>query len=1000
MTDHKYDSDYYRTSSGPLPYERSPHWLGFFSKIADHIAESLSPRRVLDAGCAMGFLVESLRDRGIEAWGVDVSSFAVSQVRADVRPYCIVGSILDTIPSGRFDLVTCIEVFERISPEDVEAAADRLCQVTDAILFSSTPTDLQEATHQNVRPIRGWIEFFAKRNLYPDLLFDAQFLTPQAMLFRRRDEALPPDALTFYARVLSARSLQLNGHSPESSAQELGITSSNPDSLRPKVDLAELNCDVQDLKRASAGLRNSVLGQSAEREKLQVQLQRIEAAVEAANKRIDAVLSSRIWRILVRSGQVILSIGGVLNAARRGATKAVHKTSRSMLRPGPSRDNIEIHFDHPQMDGERVLRQKMDIRGWACALTGVKQIAIRLGDLPILPVQTGIIRNDVIQHLPDYPDSDRSGFKAEIDCSQFPEGKNVLQIEVTAASGLTRTMRLDVVVDHRDEYAIWRARNLPEHRRTEILSNIDLFPLKPLITVVTPVFRTPPAHLRACIESVAQQYYSKWQHVLVDDGSNDAECKRILEDTAAADGRVKVSFSAVNKGIAAATNEAINLADGDFIAFLDHDDELSADALYEVVRELNARPDWDVLYSDEDKISLDGRHFDAFFKPDWSPDLHHAVNYICHFLVCRRSLLERVGGLRDGFSGSQDFDLTLRLSEQTSLFRRIPRILYHWRVSATSTALDISVKPEATMAGLKALREHLARTSPGATAIEIFPGHYRVRYSVHDKPRVAAIVPSGGNALLAEALQGLLNTTEYPNMEILVVDNSKENQVREVVTRLDDPRRLLRIVDCRRLPFNFSVLCNRGARSTDAPYLLFLNDDTSMVHADWLEAMVEHAIRPEVGAVGSLLLFPDDRIQHAGVLMGLYGLAGHSFRLLDSRQPHYFHLPALTRNCSAVTGACLLTRAQAFWEVEGFEERELPIAFQDVDLCLKLHERGYRIIYTPHAKLYHHESATKTLVAYPSEIEYMKKHWRHYIEDDPYYNPNLSRCSEGYTLNV
>jgi GT2 family glycosyltransferase len=272
-------------------------------------------------------------------------------------------------------------------------------------------------------------------------------------------------------------------------------------------------------------------------------------------------------------------------------------------------------------------------------------------------------------------------------------------------------------------------------------------------------------------------------------------------------------------------------------------------------------------------------------------------------------------------------------------------------------------------------------------------------YPIDERPDVEIIVPTGGNPLLEQALESVLKST-YPNFRIMVVDNSKRDRVRGLVKKFESSSRHVELLDCRGLPFNFSRLCNRAAHTSKAPYLLFLNDDTTVITPGWIEAMLEHGLRLEVGAVGALLLFPDDRIQHAGVLMGVYELAGHSFRMLDSGQSHYFHLPEVVRNCAAVTGACMLVRSSTFWEVGGFEEQHLPTAFQDVDLCLKMHQKGYRIIYTPHAKLYHHESATKTNVAYHSEIVYMQDRWSNFIRDDPYYNPNLTRLGEGYTLPI
>jgi GT2 family glycosyltransferase len=758
-------------------------------------------------------------------------------------------------------------------------------------------------------------------------------------------------------------------------------------------DRGELHLEIRDLRSKLDRLTRLAQRQRSESEALRKKLRQAEVAASEADRRISEILNSSIWRTLVWGGSLVLNF-------RKRASLLAGGWKRLLVRIWRAgRDRIEAYCDNPA-EGS-VLGSSAQVLGWACAKSGIKHVSILIGDRPIEPVRTGIPRSDVARRIREFPQADRSGFEAQFDCADVSAGTQQVRILITAGSGLTSAIRRRVLIEHRNEYDIWRQRNRPESRRAEILDNIGLFRINPLITIVTPVFKTPPDYLRQCIESVSRQYYLNWQHVLVDDGSNDAVLREILQGAAKADPRVRVAFLGTNHGIAAATNEGLKFAGGDFVGFLDHDDELSPDALYEAVNELNYRPEWDLFYSDEDKISADGtRYFDPFFKPDWSPDLLHSLNYMCHFLVCRRSLLEKVDYLREGFDGSQDFDLILRLTEHTKRIRRIPKILYHWRVSKGSTALEISGKPEASSAGLRALNDHLSRTSPAAHAVELTPCRYRVRYPLSERPRVAAIIPSAGNRLLEEALRGLLEQTDYADIEALIVDNSNGKQVQHVAASFDRKGRPLQVLDCRGTPFNFSLLCNRAARVTTADYLLFLNDDVSVIHPDWLDAMMEHAQRPEIGAVGSLLLFPDDRIQHAGVLMGLYGLAAHSFRHLDSRVCHHFDMPTLTRNCLAVTGACLLTRTRVFWQVGGFDERELPTAFQDVDLCLKIYEQGYRIVYTPHARLYHHESATKTLVAYQSEIDCMKARWERYIDDDPYYNPNLTRTGEAYTLDL
>jgi GT2 family glycosyltransferase len=474
-----------------------------------------------------------------------------------------------------------------------------------------------------------------------------------------------------------------------------------------------------------------------------------------------------------------------------------------------------------------------------------------------------------------------------------------------------------------------------------------------------------------------------------------------MEQYAVAEPRIKLRTLTVNMGIAGATNAGIEICTGDYVAFLDHDDEISPDALHHMVRTLNEDPALDVLYSDQDKIDAHGNRTDGLFKPDWSPDLLGSMNYVSHFLACRREVLDKAGGLRLGFDGSQDYDLILRISEVTDKIRRVPKVLYHWRMHPQSAALRPDAKPGSSDAGRRALNDHLRRTGVAAEAHETEFNQYRIRYAISGQPEIGIVIPAGGSEKLQTALDTVLQASTYSNYRVVVVDNSSGGDVREWVKRFQGGRHKVDWLDCRNLPFNFSLLCNRGAALAASPYHLFLNDDTAVITPGWMEAMLEHAQRPQVGAVGCMLLFPNGAIQHVGVVIGMIGVAAHPFRALDERKgPYYSALSHVTRNCAAVTGACLLTRREVFEEVGRFDERNLPTCFQDVDLCLKMGERGYRIVYTPYARLYHSESATKVTVAEPSEIAYMHIRWKGMINNDPYYNPNLSRQSDSYDLDI
>ncbi len=538
-----------------------------------------------------------------------------------------------------------------------------------------------------------------------------------------------------------------------------------------------------------------------------------------------------------------------------------------------------------------------------------------------------------------------------------------------------------------------------------IQAKLPVLQRKPLISVVMPVYNTDLSQLTAAIQSVAAQSYDNWELCIADDCSTRPEIGEALRSFADQDARIKLVSNPKRAGISAATNAALNLVSGEYVCFLDHDDTLSPHALAYVCEALNRRPAAELIYSDEDKIDSGGRRFDPYFKPDWSPDLLLSSNYICHLLVLRRSLLDRIGSLRSEVDGSQDYDLILRAIEQTTKIEHIPRVLYHWRAAEGSTAESLRNKGYVLETAQKALQEHFRRTGlaaiiePGATA-----GWWRARYAVPEQTRVSIIIASGGNAkVLRTNLESIFGKTTYNDYEVVVIDNSKHAKIEEFVNRFNKASHRVRYIDWRNKPFNYSEINNAAARQCRSPLLLFLNDDTSVIAPDWLRSMVELAARPEVGAVGAKLLYPNGRIQHAGVVMGLYENCGHAFSGLPGGKIHYFGLSDSIRNVSAVTGACLMTRTEVFQEAGGFDAENFAIAFNDVDLCLKIAGRGYRVLFTPYALLYHHEAfskSSKDFVPHPDEVARMQWKWRGVIECDPYYNVNLSRTRGDYSLRT
>ena len=513
---------------------------------------------------------------------------------------------------------------------------------------------------------------------------------------------------------------------------------------------------------------------------------------------------------------------------------------------------------------------------------------------------------------------------------------------------------------------------------------------KPLISIMTPAFNTPDALLRECIESVLKQTYENWQLCIVDDGSTEPNVTSTLAQYAGLYPRINFTRIGENSGIAAATNTALRLAKGDLVAFLDHDDVLAPHALAEIARCAGSDPTPDLIYSDEDRIDIRGHRSSPFFKPDWSPDLLRSVNYLCHLVAVRRELVEMVGGVREKFEGAQDYDLVLRLIEKASRIVHIPKILYHWRLWGDSLSQDGAKLASASRAGCRALSDHLQRTGEQAVVTEDTLTSYRVRYAIGHNPLVSIIIPFKDKAsLLRRLVEGLLHNTTYQNFELLLIsNNSTEPETFSLLDEITDRRAQKLVWD---QPFNYPAINNFGAQKAQGELLLFLNNDMEIVDPGWLDELIGNAQRPEVGAVGAKLLFPDRSIQHAGAVVGLSGFAGHPFARLPETEWTAFGSSNWTRNFLAVTSACLMIRRELFEEIHGFDER-FTLCGSDVDLGLRLVEHGKRIVYTPHAKLVHHESASRATDPVP-----LNDYWMSFISyrkwlrnGDPYYNPNLS----------
>lgn len=535
---------------------------------------------------------------------------------------------------------------------------------------------------------------------------------------------------------------------------------------------------------------------------------------------------------------------------------------------------------------------------------------------------------------------------------------------------------------------------------------------QPLVSVLLPVYNPDLDLLAAAIASVREQIYECWELCLADDASTDPEVRLRLEQAAASEPRIKLIFRERNGHIAACTNSALGLATGDWCALLDQDDLLTPDALACFALELDRYPEAGLVYSDEDKIDRTGARTQPFFKPDWNPELFLGQNFINHLGFYRTDLVREVGGFRGGLDGSQDYDLALRCLEklEPEQVRHLPRVLYHWRMTPGSVADAPAAKPYAREAARRALADHLERRGIDG-AVEACPENdeaHRVVYSLGESaPCVSIVIPLRDRVeLLQRCLESIRAKTDYAPLDFILVDNDSTEEA-----TLDFLRCLERDGEARVVrdpgPFNFSRLSNRGAAAATGEILLFFNNDIEAIEDDWLRELVSHAVRPEVGAVGARLWYPDGTLQHGGVILGLGGVAGHAFPRLRRGHGGYFSRALLQQNISAVTGACLAVRRELFEKIGSFDETNLPISFNDIDFCLRLGAAGLRNVWTPRANLIHAESASRghqptraEQKQFLREAGYMQKKWGSELLHDPFYNPNLSLNLPGYDLAV
>lgn len=559
-------------------------------------------------------------------------------------------------------------------------------------------------------------------------------------------------------------------------------------------------------------------------------------------------------------------------------------------------------------------------------------------------------------------------------------------------------------------YQIWFEQNKPSDRMLEEQRS-HKFDNEPLLSVVVPLYKTPLNYLDEMIESVKAQTYSNWELCLSDGSGADSPLEEVLQKYCREEPRIKVTYPGTQMRISENTNEALKIISGDYVVFMDHDDLLTPDAFYECVKVFNEHPETEFLYTDEDKIDMMGKDlFDPHFKSDFNAEMLCGNNYICHLVMVKRSLLDKVGGLNGEYDGAQDYDFNLRCTEQTDHIYHIPKVLYHWRAHKDSTAENPESKEYAFLAGIRAINAHYERIGRKAEVFQTqWKGYYRTRNILEEKPLISIIIPNKDHTDdLDKCIRSIENKSSYENLEYVVVENnSTDPETFVYYEKLEKEVPRARVVYWEGKGFNYPEINNYGVSKAKGEYILLLNNDTEIINKDCLEELLGYCMRPEVGAVGAKLFFPDETIQHGGVILGLGGLAGHGHLYVNGQKPGYFGRLIIAHELSACTAACLMLKRSVYEEVGGLDPY-LAVAFNDVDLCMKIRAAGHLIIFNPNAQLYHYESKSRGYEnslsksgRFSGEIEKFLERWKDKIDaGDPYYNVNLSKSMNDFRLNI
>ena len=974
-----YNEDYYRNYDiglgQPVDYKTSEYTKTFLEGIAKRIVEVYRPKVVLDAGCAMGHLVAALRDLGVEAYGIDVSEYAISQVREDIRPYCVVGSLTEPLPKALpqyFDLVTNIEVIEHLYEPDAPLAVANLCAVTDVVLFSSSPDDFTEPTHVNVQQREYWAKLFARNDFYDCLTNRPTFLTEYAICFRRSGN---------WIRQVEdyERNIRLEAKQTKDRNEIIALQNKQIEKLNAQISDQQNhhNQEVEELKAQACNRQDEHTQKMATLEEAlaekEEQMRKLQVMLEEEQKRslnLENELKEHSYNTNVLENDVKEKKGQLA-----GLTEKMQKIEDQNLSLRTENECLRGDATELNSQYELVLGQYMEVtNSTAWKITRPIRIVLdRIKGVLKSHGKTAVMYKGVVCLVKQGPRQFFRKLKA------FLKKRELKKLDARELKQLNPSVNDDLT--------------------------------GPKISILVPLYNTPEKYLQEMIESVQNQTYGNWELCLAD-GSDDSHSNvgSICKKYVAGDARILYKKLEKNLGISGNTNECINMATGEYISLFDHDDLLHPSALFEVVKAI-CEQNADFIYTDENTFHETPE--DAFcphFKPNFAPDTLRSYNYICHFTTFERSLLKKAGGgFRTEFDGSQDYDMILRLTEQAEHIVHIPKILYYWRSHPNSVASDVSAKPYTIVSAKKALSQHLSRVGLKGTVLDsVIPSTYKIAYEIDGEPMISILIPNYENIdSLKTCLNSIYDKTTYRRFEIIIIENnSKTAEIFNYYEQIQKKWDNLKVVEWSG-KFNYSAINNFGAKYANGDVLLLLNNDTEVITPDWLEQMLMFAQRKDVGAVGAMLYYPDNTVQHAGVILGIGGVGGHAHKYFQRGDYGYMSRLTIAQNYSCVTAACVMMRRAVWNEIGGLDE-SFEVAFNDVDMCMRIRKAGYLVVWTPYAELYHYESKSRGLEDTPEkqkrfqeEVLRFQNRWEKELQaGDPYYNPNLTLVREDFSVKV